>query len=615
MAGSPSIKTADTEPHSLQRRLKIAAICIVLVALVFIVFGQTIHFGFINFDDDQYVYENQNILKGPSLSGIGWAFTHVLNGHWHPLTAIVLMLQARFFGTWAGGYHIVNTSLHAACAVLLFLMLLEMTGALWRSAFVAALFAIHPLRAESVAWVSECKDVLSGVFFMLTLWAYARYARRPKSWGRYAMVLLWFALGLLSKPMLVTVPCLLLLLDYWPLGRLRHFSQFPRLLWEKIPLFVLSLLSSLATVFALRSGTNPIFSYPANIPIQYFTYLAKLIYPIHLAALNPIPKGGSPPGEVAGALALLALLTAGAWLLRRRQPFLLTGWLWYLGMLLPVSGIMETGGVAYADRYTYLPQIGLGIAGAWLAAQWAGQRRSRRAILGCAAAAILCALAFAAWRQTTYWHDSVTLWTRTLEYTRDNFLAHNGLASALVDEKKLDDATVQYREALQANPLNVKAYIGLGNILSAQGRADEAYVQFHDALQIDPNDPRTHYDLACVLFQQGFMESGIAECREALRLQPTYAEAHNNLANALVQVGRPDKPSTPIARPCGTIPHSSRSMTTWPMFSFSRGAPGKPSPNIARLCRAIPPMSMPRMVLHGSWPRRRTGIFAMARRP
>ncbi len=351
---------------------------------------------------------------GLTLAGVKWAFTHVLVGHWHPLTVIVLMLDRQLFGFWAGGYHLVNIALHAACVVLLFCALLEMTGAIWRSAFVAALFAIHPLRVESVVWVSECKDVLSGLFFMLTLLAYVRYARQPRSMGRYAMVLLWFTLGLLSKPMLVTLPCVLLLLDYWPLARLRSPSQFPGLLWEKMPLFALSALSSIAAIFALNYGEHPpITTYPANAPIGYTAYLWKTIYPVNLALPYPLPVGGTPGWQTFDALLLLAAITAGVYYLRRRQPFLITGWLWYLGILVPVIGVMQTGNQAYADRYSYLPQIGLFIAVTWMAAEWAGGARVRRTVLGVLAALILCALAAAGWRQVTYWRDDTYASGRT----------------------------------------------------------------------------------------------------------------------------------------------------------------------------------------------------------
>ncbi len=562
-------------PIDVRRRLTVIAVCAVLAVLVFVAFGQAIHYGFVNYDDPRYVYQNPMVSRGLSWAGVEWAFTHVLVGHWHPLTFMLFMLDCRFFGLWAGGHHLVNIILHAACAVLLFLALLEMTGALWRSAFVAALFAIHPLRVESVVWISEMKDVLSGLFFMLTIWTYAKYVKHPGSAFRYAMVLIWFALGLLSKPMLVTVPCVLLLLDYWPLGRLRGRAQFAGLLWEKTPFFVLSALSSIATVFALGKGSGgaPISSHPANAPIAYVAYLGKFIYPIHLTVLYPLPVGGSPPWEVMDSVLLLALLTAGAWYLRQRKPYLLTGWLWYLGMLVPVIGVMQTGEQAYADRYTYLPQIGLGFACTWAIADWARNQMSRCVILGSAAAAVLTGLLALSWHQTTYWRDTATLWAHALECTRDNYLAHDSLGDALVHEGRFAEAVVERRKALQINPTDAGLHNNLGYTLYREGLRDQAVAeylealrldpaqsgahtnlgdallqkgdiaaavaQYREAIRIDPEQAQAHNNLGCALFQQNRMVEGMAECREAIRIDPGYADAYVNLGNALLQLGRP----------------------------------------------------------------------------
>jgi tetratricopeptide (TPR) repeat protein len=527
-------------PDSPRRAWKATGVCILPAVLVFIAFGQTMRFGFVNYDDPEYVYSNPMVSKGISLAGVGWAFTHVVSWHWHPLTVIVLMLESSLFGMSPGSFHLVNVSIHAACAVFLFLMLLEMTGALWRSVFVAAVFAIHPLRAESVAWISECKDVLSGMFFMLTLWSYVRFARRPSA-GRYAFILLWFALGLMSKPMLVTLPCVLLLLDYWPLGRLRTFSQFPGLLWEKAPLFALSVLSSLAAILALRSGRDPVSTYPANAPIAYVAYLGKFIYPIHLAVDYPIPDNGWPAWQLCGAILLLAALTAGAWLLRRKQPYLLIGWLWYIGMLVPVSGLMQTGDQAYADRYTYLPQIGLCIAVTWMAADWAGLQGRRRAILGGLAAVILGALLAAARVQAAYWRNSEILWRHTIALTPDSFLAHYNLGCALYDQGRVDEAIAECRESLRLNPNYADAHYNLGNALEHQGREAEAIAEYREALQLNPNYADACYNLGNALYAQGRVAEAISLYRDAVRIDPDYADAHDNLGAALDQQGRVDE--------------------------------------------------------------------------
>jgi protein O-mannosyl-transferase len=457
-------------------------ICILLVGLVFIVFGQTIGYGFINYDDGEYVYENPMVAGGLSLESIEWAFTHVVSGHWHPVTILLLMTECQFFGMWAGGFHLVNLILHAASVILLFLILGEITGAPWRSAFVAAVFAIHPLRAESVVWISECKDVLSGLFFMLTLRAYVRYVR---SGGRYWPMLLWLALGLMSKPMLVTLPCVLLLLDYWPLRRLQSPAQFPKLFLEKAPLFILSALSGVAAVVALKATPVPTKPYPANIPIAYVAYLSKLFYPVHLALIYPFPKAGTPVWELFNAILILVLVTLGAWLLRRKRPYVITGWLWYLGVLVPVIGVLQGADHAYADRYTYLPQIGIYLAVTWMVADLL---RNRFVPLAVIAAPILCVLSLIAMRQTTYWRDSVTLWRHAIECTRDNFLAHNNLGNALLQQGHAQEAVEEYRDTLQINPAYPGGHDDLGNALLKLGRVDEAIAECRKALQIEPSD-------------------------------------------------------------------------------------------------------------------------------
>jgi tetratricopeptide (TPR) repeat protein len=518
----------------------VAGVCIALAALVFVVFGRAIGYPFINFDDPDYTFNNPVISSGVSLSNIGWAFTHYVSDHWHPLTLIVLMLEAQFFGSWAGGYHLVNILLHAAAAIFLFLLLIEMTGAFWRSAFAAALFAIHPLRVESVVWVSECKDVLSAMFFMLTLWAYARYARR-KSAGRYAMILLWFALGLMSKPMLVTLPCVLLLLDYWPLGRLHSLSQFPGLLLEKVPLFILTGLSSLAAVLALNSRHEVVSTYPADIPIGYAAYLWKLAYPAGLAMLYPIPREGYGAWEVFNALLILAAVTAAVWLCRRNREYLVSGWLWYLGMLLPVAGVMQTGSQAYSDRYTYLPQVGLCIAGTWLAADLAGRWRHGRAALAAIGAAIICILAALAAHQTGYWRDSIALWSHSIACTGDNPIACDSLGNAYLEKGRIQEAIAEYHAALNVDPRDVEAHYNLGHILIQLGDVQGAIAEYREAADIKPDYKDTRNNLGNALARAGDFGGAIAEYRAALKIDPANVDALSNLGNVLLQTGRIDE--------------------------------------------------------------------------
>ncbi len=529
------------EVRTAARPQKIAVIGIFLVLLVFAVFGQTARFGFVKgYDDREYVYKNPVVLKGLTLDGVGWAFTNTLVGHWHPLTVIALMAESQLFGMWAGGFHLVAVSLHAVSVLFLFLVLTRMTGAPWRSAFVAALFAIHPLRAESVAFVAECKDVLSAMFFMLTLWAYARYAER-KSAGRYASVLVLFALGLLSKPMLVTLPCVLLLLDYWPLGRLRNWSQLRGLIREKAPLFLMSALSCVATLYAVKAGDTPTYSYPANISVAYVAYLWKFIYPVHLAALYPLPPEGRPAWQTYGALLLLAGITWAVYRARRKQPYLITGWFWYLGMTVPVVGVLQAANEAYADRYTYLPQIGLCFAGTWMAAEWAGARRERRAALGVIAGLILCALAVACWRQVTYWRDASSLWNHTIQYTRNNDVAYYKLGTAFIEEGRIAEGIAALRTSARIKPSEGRTHRDLANVLMQQGRLDEAIAEYRETLRIAPHDPETYNNLGNALYREGRFEEAIANYDEALRLKQDFGEAHFDLGAVLERQGQTEE--------------------------------------------------------------------------
>ena len=350
-------------------------VCIGLVAITWAVFGQTLAHDFVNFDDHVYVYENPQVVRGLSTEGIVAAFTHTHALNWHPLTTLSHMLDCQLYGLKAGGHHLTNVILHTVSVLLLFLMLKQITDAFWQSAFVAALFAIHPLHVESVAWIAERKDVLSAVFFVLTLAAYARYAQAPST-PRYLLVALLFACGLMSKPMLVTLPFVLLLLDYWPLGRLEAQkseagSRLRRLITEKIPLFALSICSCIVTLFTQRQGPNAIDQLPFlwrvnNTFVSYVTYIWQMLWPVRLAVFYPHPNDRLPLLEVTVAIAFLVGVSLLVIYLRRTKPYLVTGWFWYLGMLVPVIGLVQVGEQAHADRYTYLPQIGLYIMIAWL---------------------------------------------------------------------------------------------------------------------------------------------------------------------------------------------------------------------------------------------------------
>jgi hypothetical protein len=449
---------SQSHPTGLNDRWLVLGVCIFLAVVVWLVFGQTLRHEFVNLDDGQYVSENPVVQKGLTWEGFRWALTYGKIGHWHPLTWISHMLDCQFYGLSPGGHHLTNVLLHGAAAILLFLVLRRMTRFLWRSAFVAAVFAIHPLRAESVAWVAERKDVLSALFFMLTLGAYVCYVRRPPSLIRYGVVVLLFALGLLSKNMLVTMPFVLLLLDYWPLNRLSNFTPqvLLRLVAEKIPLFMLTIGSCVATALVpekIQTGNDLFFGLRMeNAVVSYVTYLWQMIHPSGLACVYPNPANYLPLWQVAGSVGLLLAISGAAWAFRRTHPCLIVGWLWYVGMMIPVIGIVQISYYAHADRYTYLPQIGLYLLLTWAVADWCAGWRHRRWMLGGLCTVILVALIFCARIQVSYWQNSESLWTHTLACTSDNYTAHYNLGEALFQKGRVDEAINHYQKTLQIKP-------------------------------------------------------------------------------------------------------------------------------------------------------------------
>jgi tetratricopeptide (TPR) repeat protein len=524
------------------QRWRVPAVSFVLAAITFAVFGQTLTHDFVDYDDNEYVYENPMVAGGLSLKGIVWAFTRIHVANWHPLTWLSHMLDCQLYGLHPAGHHLSNVLLHTATVIALFLVLRQMTGALWRSAFVAAVFAIHPLRVESVAWVAERKDILSGLFFMLTIGAYVRYARRPWSLARYGLVVLLFAMGLMCKPMLVTLPVVLLLLDYWPL---RRVVSAGRLVVEKLPLLALSAASCVLTLLAQNEAMSSTASTPvplrfANALATSMIYLGQMVWPVGLAVFYPFPHNGLPAWEVALAGTLLAGFSVAAWAERRQQPWLLMGWLWYLVMLLPVVGFIQVGGQAHADRYTYLPQIGIYVVVTWLVAEW----RMSRVALGCLMAGVLAVLMVCTWKQTKYWQNSEALWTHCLAGTTDNCTAHLNLGGDLLKEGRVDEAISHYLQALQVNPGYAEAHYNLGNALLKNGRVDEAITHFQEALQIKPNYAEAHNNLGNALLKNGRVDEAITHFQEALQIKSNYAEAHNNLGNALLKNGRVDEAIT-----------------------------------------------------------------------
>jgi protein O-mannosyl-transferase len=562
-------------------------ICAVLLLAVVAIFGKTVNYDFVYLDDYDYICDNPHVTNGLTFQDITWAFTSSHDQNWHPLTWISHMLDCQLFGLenpW--GHHLVNVLLHAAVAILLFLVLMRMTGDMWPSAFVAAVFAIHPLRAESVAWVAERKDVLSGLFFMLTLAAYIGYVRRPFSIARYLAVIAFFALGLMAKPMLVTLPFVLLLLDYWPLGRIESwtvktqdksrdgsyttgpvasiqqspqrvnqetrvkqspqqngFAIFTRLVLEKIPLFAMSAGSCMATVWAQTSAIVSITTVTlplrmVNAAVAYVAYLGQFFYPVGLAVPYPYPELGLPLWKFAWAIIVLAIVSGIVFILRRRHPYLLTGWLWYLGMLVPVIGLMQVGSQSMADRYTYLPQIGLCIAIAWSVERVTRPWPNRGWVCMMGSGLAMALLMGCAWRQTSFWLNTETLCVRALECAPNNSIAHANLGTYCDDTGRRQEAIRHFEQAVKISPDFLDAQRNLGVLLIHSGRSPEALGPFTKALSLAPNDPVTHTNLGIALSATGRLKEALDQHERALRLDPNYAEVHINMVSTLLKLGR-----------------------------------------------------------------------------
>ncbi|HEX3619814.1 MAG TPA: tetratricopeptide repeat protein [Candidatus Udaeobacter sp.] len=551
----------------------ISGICAVLAAITWLVFGQTLAHQFVTYDDPQYVYENAKVAAGLSPESVLWAFTHTVGGNWHPLTVISHMLDCQLYGLKPAGHHFTNLLLHTIAVILLFLVLRRMTGTLWQSAFVAALFAIHPLHVESVAWISERKDLLSAVFFMLTLGAYIRYVHKP-SLTSYILVLLVFAFGLMSKPMLVTVPFVLLLLDYWPLKRfapeapvkrgqqriVEDRESIRRILLEKIPLLLFSFGSCAATLLAQRHFIDPIghlslINRFSNAAVSTVIYLRQLVWPFGLSVFYPHPRHSLSLVQVSVAALFLIAVSAAAFMCRRRHPYFFTGWFWFLGMLVPVSGIIQVGEQAHADRYMYLPQIGLYILVTWFVADTVSSWRHRRILLATAMASSIALLVYPAWKQTSYWRDGRALWTHALAVDPQNDTAHISICDLDLRENRLDDAILHARKALEIRPDSADAESRLGVALSASGQNEEASIHFRRALETHQIRPRLHYNLASLLLNSGHLDEAIAEFQKELQIQPEFVEAHNNLGIALRSKGELDEALAHFQKALELDPH------------------------------------------------------------
>jgi tetratricopeptide (TPR) repeat protein len=581
----------------------VVAICGVLVGITWLVFGQTIRHQFVTYDDPQYVYANPEVCAGLSVSRIIWAFTHTIAGNWHPLTTISHMLDCQLYGLDPAGHHFTNVLFHTIAAVLLFLVLRQMTGSLWRSAFVAALFAIHPLHVESVAWISERKDVLSAIFFMLTLGAYTRYAR-VASVKSYLLLFFLFALGLMSKAMLVTVPFVLLLLDYWPLGRITHVrfpkaldrqpasgSQWPvirRLLAEKVPLFVLSALSSVVTLFTQFQSTATMSQLPLswrvnNAVVTYVVYVWQMFWPVRLAAFYPHPNDRLHLWQVILAIAFLVAVALLAIYWRKQRPYIFTGWFWYMGMLVPVIGLVAGGEQARADRYTYLPQIGLYVLITWgitdlMRSMMMPRSRSRHLATGspsparsarksavhgpgayainpgigyqalCAAiaATIIISLSWRAFVQTSFWANNDVLWNHALNVTSDNDMAYYNLGYSCLKRGDFDNAISRFETALQIRSRNSSAHYNFGSaliennlasLLVQRKRLNEAIDHYHNAMRLRPGYGDPYLNLGNILFEQGRMPDAVVLWQNARSTESGDGRFHALLADAFLRAG------------------------------------------------------------------------------
>jgi protein O-mannosyl-transferase len=523
-----------------QSRWPLIGISIFLIALTWAVFAQTGGFQFVNYDDPLYVLDNAHVRAGLTWRGIAWAFTHVHSQNWHPLTTMSHMLDCQLFGVKPGTHHLVNVFLHSIAAVLLFILLVQITtgpsrtGSIWLSGFVAAVFAIHPLRVESVAWIAERKDVLSGVFFMLTLLAYFRWTGK-QTFGRYLTMSILFACGLMSKPMLITTPIILLLLDYWPLSRGQKRSTIARLIVEKIPLFALSIGSCFATLWAQNFALGSTEFLPlqwriTNAAFSYFEYVRQMFWPVDLIPFYVHPESRLEMWRLLLAAIILIGVTAIAFIRRRQNPYLIVGWFWYLVMLIPVIGIVQVGLQGHADRYTYLPQIGLEIALVWLIWDLTKSWRQQEIVLGTAGAFVVGTLSILSWRQTTHWRDTEALWRHTLAVTPDSDVAHAGLGGILFVRGQIDESIDHYERALRLRDGNVAAHFGLGRALAAKQKTDAAIFHFQKALSIQPDYIAASNDLGVLLVSKGAVKEAIAAWEQSLSFDPDNADAANNIA-------------------------------------------------------------------------------------
>ena len=589
-------------------------ICGALAMIVFALFWPVRQFEFVNYDDNDYVFDNPHVQKGVTAQAIRWALTTGHASNWHPFTWISHMIDCQIYGVKPGGHHFTNVILHALNSILVFLLLRKMTGAQWRSAIVAALFAVHPLHVESVAWVAERKDVLSTLFWLVTTWAYVRYTEmrsapnvdRAKTmagcsdaWRFYVLALILFAFGLMSKPMLVTLPCALLLLDFWPLRRVAGVvgrvagdtfgvsdpgtrptppvTSLKTIILEKLPFLALSIGASMATIWAQR-GYGAIFSVQhlsissrlSNAVVSYLRYIEKMVWPHNLAVPYPMPNHW-PAWLVGLAIVFIVGVSVFAILRARTQPYLFTGWFWYLGTLVPVIGIVQVGMQAMADRYTYIPLLGIFIAVVWSIAELSRHWQHQRTAFAVITALTLAACAVVTSHQLKHWRNTETFFKHTIAVTEGNFTAHFNLANKLSSLGKMDEAISHYEACLKIRPDYASAHnnlgtaldkvgrhdeaakhyaeaarfdngsasqINLANVSLRAGKIDEAIARYQQALRSDPNSPEGNHNLGFAFLQQGKLDEAIAQFQKTVQIRPTYVDAYINMATALTRQGK-----------------------------------------------------------------------------
>jgi tetratricopeptide (TPR) repeat protein len=508
-------------------------IFLLLIVADLFVYASVRNHPLVNYDDPAYVGENAMVHGGLSAEGLAWAFTTDTQMNWHPLTWLSHMLDVQLFGMNLGMHHLTNLFFHIVNTLLLFWVFYRMTESSWRSAFVAALFGVHPAHVQSVAWVSERKDVLSTLFWLLTMLAYVAYARKPE-WKRYLLVFAALALGLMAKPMLVTLPLILLLLDFWPLHRK---GTLPRLILEKVPLMVLVAASSVVTFLVQSQGAvAKLENAPVGLRLQnalqsYLAYIGKMFWPADLALIYPY-RFQVPAWQTITACIVLAGITFLAIWIARRRPYVFVGWAWYVVSLIPVIGLIQVGVQSMADRYTYIPYIGLFVAIAWMI--------PKHPAFAPAGIAVLVLLAIAARNQADLWRSSITLWRHTVNVTVDNPHARANLGNELLGQGRREEAVEQYLEVVRLDPRYLEAQYNLGIALMNLGRVDEASVHFGEALAIKPDYADAHNNLGLLLAVQRKPEEALVHYNEALRLNPKHVEGHSNIGVLLMTLGRTD---------------------------------------------------------------------------